>query len=80
MVKKKPKYSARQEVLYYWPLKQNYFKAFVLKQIENNDNEVNYHIRVLNYQNNSNWTLTVKESALSPLENPNEIMKELCNV
>ncbi len=73
------KYKPREEVFYYWAAKNDYFKAVVLKHIDLNkaDPANNYYkIRILNYQKDS-WNITVQESSLSPLENPNKLMKDL---
>jgi|GEM_PF-2849290 len=73
------KFKPREEVLYYWESKKNHYRAIILKQLHfehrNTDNN-RYSIRVLHYQD-GNWTLTVQESSLSKIENPNQIMKDL---
>ncbi len=76
------KFRPREEVLYFWPAKNNYYRAVVLKQqsyYQDNPDQSHYQIRILNYQD-GNWTMTAVESSLSKIENPNKLMKELINV
>ncbi len=78
-MKNKYKFKPRQEVLYYWPAKNDYFKAVILKHVNLNESnpEMNhYQVRILNYQDNS-WSMTAQESSLSELETPNKLMKDL---
>jgi len=82
MLQKKYKFRAREEVLYYWPAKGDHFRAVVLKTIEFNEANPDlnrYQIRILNYQKND-WLLSVQEESLSPIENPNKLMKDLIHV
>ena len=76
---KKFKFKPREEVLYNWVAKNSFFKAIILKQLNfdyNNLENNKYSIRVLNYQD-GNWTLTVQECDLLPIENPNKLMKDI---
>lgn len=81
MKKQNFKFRIREEAFYWWAVKEKYFRIVVLKHVSYNEQDpgkTQYHVKILDgdYPHND-WTMTVLESTLSKIENPNQLMKEV---
>ena len=74
------KFKIREQALYWWAAKEKYFKVVILKHVLCNEataSKNQYFVKIIDDYPHNDWTMSVQESTLSKIENPNKLMKDI---